>query len=1499
MIRSTPRSLLVLGLALLVQACGGSGGGLGIAGSEDPVTPPPPPANGTSESNVEVITYATVGIDGSYARVDIVDGGNPDSVATLDVAKRNFLEDISEPGGTDLNNNWGSLPGSGATQAGGFDDYSTAVAPGANGERIFAANNVYDLVQTTTGKPKASLVTAPPMNFVFNGFTGGDLDSAFTGGDAAGDGGPGLFSNVPNSQVPKLPRLPYTMGALSVNGSGRGNSASDQHQFIQIVFPYDLDRDSLFNSLNSGTSFLGDSNTNLPANVFIEARWVQHPAGDTVNAVDQTTQHRHVAGVAVIGGVTAVPYASITGTSLATIDPLSSNVPLGARALINQPNVFTYIAHENPSLITTNGSPATFGSIDGTGLLTLPDPTLSPGGGRVFGSNSTVPGAVNDFEAAGDEAAAPMGFVSFRLDRLRSGGTTLVRPYFHTFPLDQSQVGADSRAVAGSFNRGAAIEIVPTTSVPQIALLDVNKDAINPASYSDTPPTLDFNPGNPALISTRARFRVDFDKEVVPNSVGFSRRYTIHSTPSQGVLFPYNGNTRSVSSPAGQIVPGKLGSPLAPSIYVAINQPAGVSPVSGFPQKVNSPFAKAAATGLKDNGAPFSDSEKAGNGLVPTLQNLLATLPRGVVPCDIYPLNQNNLQSYIIEPLVELPPNVVLTVGVCTPGLGMSALSRTNRGNQTRSGTVFTNFQGIDVVGLGDANTAFKTAILGNQTVIKVNAGPMDLEGMLFYGGTTVAVDTLVDGPSNNDLTTGGTNVARTFIVGQDNKRRYVNAPVSPQALYLGYNNGGAGVLDLSGTGYNTNKPGGAQLNSGFKNYLEVSRFLPPTLTGALSKFNFTANGSFANGDHFRAFGILGRYTSGGSQGSPSGTESELAIGAAINTGSLTPTPGINEGSSGYETLVYSGITGNNPATATAILTEDSKVSIVRDMQVGDFLDTVLFDPDSPFGTPQRHRTYNTPLQGAISSNTIADPPLPNPPPLRFPVGLPHTAVIFDQSDVAAAPIFIDGNEVFPTDGFAFFDDGSGNGVVAPTPSNGLIQLNPTTNDSNTSNFDVPPLPRAGFNSTFNFSTGATNTPKFIQTGPMPRTATTGALVLTAINTVAPGTADSGGLVAPIYQSRQQIGNFLFVADGVNRRVHALNSNTMEVLQSLDLPDPYGMGISPELDRLYVSNEADNSLSIVDVDPTSSTFMTEIKRIQVGIGPRAVCVNPDNEDVFVLNYIANSVTIVDVNSGNVRKTITQAGLNRPYDMACGMREAVGGPAFQSGTYHGYISNFAANNVLIFQSGPDGQAGIGFDTIIGSVRPNEPPTSQVFKQMFEPRGITYDPNVPLDGFSATVGCFVAHKDEDGKGVVSRIAYTKDALPGQQVFNTATTLLGFGVTVFETKAQYLSSFPAAAAYSVALPDYNRTRFEQEDFASYYNLLNAGATPKQVPIFPRNSKFPLADNILPAFLDGPRWDPDRLYLSLSGKIIEVFDISDGAHLKTITTPRDVAVLTSYFSQ
>ena len=50
---------------------------------------------------------------------------------------------------------------------------------------------------------------------------------------------------------------------------------------------------------------------------------------------------------------------------------------------------------------------------------------------------------------------------------------------------------------------------------------------------------------------------------------------------------------------------------------------------------------------------------------------------------------------------------------------------------------------------------------------------------------------------------------------------------------------------------------------------------------------------------------------------------------------------------------------------------------------------------------------------------------------------------------------------------------------------------------------------------------------------------------------------------------------------------------------------------------------------IVDADPTSASFMTELKRTPVGINPRAVAVDPNNEDVFILCPGDNSISIVD------------------------------------------------------------------------------------------------------------------------------------------------------------------------------------------------------------------------------------------------------------------------------
>ncbi|RKY21384.1 MAG: hypothetical protein DRQ55_04410 [Planctomycetota bacterium] len=1521
MLKQIASTLVSLAFLLVVVGCGSGGGSSG--GTSVP---------GTSENEPDatladllIQTFSTVEADGTHARVDLVDGGVPVSVPgdpsdpgalSPNPEKRAFLSKLITTGGVDLDGTLSDTNGDGIADS-GFDIYATGLPHGSQAARILGANNLYDLFQTTTGSPR-----------LFNGTGGGP---PFTGGDGDGDGvldgGPGLFSNMTGEQlgfngpvvtslVPALPTLPNTMGLV-----GRGPSASDQHQFIQVKFPYNLDRTSLFNPFNASNSFLGDQ-TPGPLNVFVQERHVERSGtGDTLNIVDQLPSH--VTVVAIIGGIASIP--TLGGTDFAIIDPASldptdpsnpSNLPQGARADAGKKNVLTLIAHESPTGIAGAPIGTSSGYVDATGTLILPDPTADTGGGRVFaGGLGGHPGSVNDFGTDGDQTAARVGFISLLITKLRANGETVPDPYFHSFPMSQENVGADSLAVlakpqgtALTFNRGPAVAVDSVTEIPNIDVLVTGVDYLPP--FTSVPASDADN-----VVSTRARFRIDFDKEVVPNSVGFSRHFTIHSTPNKGIVFPFNGNSRPVESPATAFVTSALGSPLAPSVYLAVNQKTtGANPLSE--RRINNPFAKKGGP-LKDDGTPIDSSAtsipamNAINGLYPARFNSLATLPRGVVPCDIRPVNQNNLQAYVIEPLIELPPGSVVTVGVCRGGLGLSdrnlnvtmasdplALNAvppqpTNHGNYTRSGTMYTPHQGLTPVGLGDNTIASKQQVLANETIVKVNAGPMDLEGNLFYGGTTVAIDIEIDGdPSgngSNDATTGFFNVSRSFPVGNDALQPYVNVPVAPQAIVVGFAGArGLGVLDLAGTGFNTNAPDG-----GLQDMAIVSRYLQTAATGLTTFFNWQNGGALAAGNHQRAFGITGRYTSGCNCAGIS-IESEFGVASAVVTGFGTPTPGINEGSSGFETMARNSF-------GSEFLSDPVDIRSVRDILLGDFLDVVFFDTDNPFAASTGHRTYNTPQQAGLANNVISDPPLPNPPPLRFPVGLNHTNVKFDQNDLSKAPFLIDGNEVFNADSFMTYDDGTGQSPFS-FAAQANIHMNPSYNATNPNSFDVPPLPNAGFSSPFTEDNG--QIVKFVQTGPLPETSTTGAVILSTLNQQQINSSQPGGLVSPIYESRQQIGNFLFVTDGVNKKLLAVNSNNMKVIESLKLPDPYGLAMTPDLELLYVTNEGDNTVSLVDIDPRRATFMTELKRIPVGEGPRGIAVTPDKEDVFVLNRLGNTISIIDVPSASVRHTITQSGINRPEDVAMGLREVSGGPAFQSGTFHGFISNGGGDNILVYEGGPSGVAGIGFDNVLGSVRPNEPATLGLptFLGMDNPRGIVYDPITPLDAFAGTIGCFVVHQDPvSGRALASRVAYTKDSSPGQQVFNTLALGSGFGEKVFEIIQQYLTT-STGTAFDVALIDFKTEQVTDSNWATNFDLYNAGATLVVVGglDLPRNAKYPQAGAQGGGVVANiARWKPDRLYISSAGKRIDVFDLDSSQPLKTVSTAADVNVMSSYFEQ
>lgn len=1502
--RTSRSAILSVALLSVLVACGGGGGG----GSD---------GGGSNASNAAVKTTATTAEDGTARRVDLVPGPiatTDPAFAALNAALEGFLNTLMSRNGLDLDRDLADTNADGVPDS-GFETYTTGMSPAkGTGPRIFGANNLYDLFQTSTNQT----FNQRPLLFQQDGTVAGP---PFNGGDASGDGridgGPGLFSNIntatavgsPTSVMPSLPVFPNAMGDRDPGtGSARGPSPTDQHQFIQIEFPYPVSIDSLRDPFNPSNSYLGDSLPGAP-NVIVERRWVTRSPMGTNNqfsVIDHTFEHAHVPGVAILGGEAFIP--GIGGTTT-DISLALSNIPEGAKEKVMDPRVLTYIAHENPGGISTVAG-SDLGFVNPDGILILPDPTDAGGkGGRVFGGSLAVPSSVNDFMTDGGGAmtsdANRIGFFSFRITRLRSKGKTINNPYFHSFPVSQEFVGDDAASVGatlgennGTFNRGPAIEVDSVTQIPAIDVADPNKHYLG--DFTLTPASDAEN-----TISTKARFRVNFDKEVVPNSVGFSRRHTVHSVAGSGVVFPFNGNTRPVSSPATEFLPAVQGAPLAPSIFLAVNQPVQVG--------VNNPQSKnvnpdPTLTDAQASGAGVFVGSATTNGLFPTVHNTLATLPRGVVPCDIYPVNQNNLQAYIVEPLVELPPGAVVTLGVCMPGLGTSNNTLpavgvpaipTNYGNFTRSGTLTTPWQGLTELGLGDPTVSQNSTIIGNATIVKVNAGPMDLEGKLFFGGTGTAIDTQINGVEFDDESDGGWNVCRTFRVGTDLTDAYVNAPVAPQAMVVGFGPKGLGVIDLSGSGLTTNAPGGSALNTGSESTLITSRFLQPPVSGQTGLGNWSANGAIADGSHARAFGILGRYTAGNCLNCmPASIESELAIGGAIRMGTVsTPgpgaIPGVNEGSSGFETMVRD--------SSGSIFLSDPEIGLVRDVVLGDFLDTVYFDTSNVFATPAGHRTYNTPLSTAVPNNTIADPPVPNPPPLRFPVGLPFTAVLFDQSDVSKAPVLIEGSEVFARDAQIQFDDGSGLGPIQPI--NGFIHLNPTSNESNENTFDVPYLPSAGFSSPFLGEPGSNPPAKFLQTGPLPRTSTAGAVLLAAVNMV-PGTGEPGALQVPFYQSRQQIGNFLFVTDGVNNKLHAVNSNNMEVLASLDLPDPTGLGLTSDLRLLYVSNEGANSVSVVDADPESSTFMTVLNEISVGEGPRAVAVAPDNEDVFVLNRLGNSISIIDVGSSAVRRTLEQSGINRPNDVALGMRETnnAGAPAFGSGTYHGFISNGGNDSIVVFESGPTGVAGIGFDNILGAIAQGDDDGQVSFVDLDDPRGMAYDPAHPLDAFARTIGAFVAHRSaETGQAMVTRIAYTKDSMPGQQTFNANILNVSFGDKVFEITQQY-SSTASGIAYDVAIGDHNRQRLEDSNFGSNQNLFNAGAI--EIPIggviLPRNNKYPLASWGTPLTTNGARWDPDRLYLSVAGGIIEVFDINQGTHEKTILTPSgEPTVLASFFSQ
>ena len=198
---------------------------------------------------------------------------------------------------------------------------------------------------------------------------------------------------------------------------------------------------------------------------------------------------------------------------------------------------------------------------------------------------------------------------------------------------------------------------------------------------------------------------------------------------------------------------------------------------------------------------------------------------------------------------------------------------------------------------------------------------------------------------------------------------------------------------------------------------------------------------------------------------------------------------------------------------------------------------------------------------------------------------------------------------------------------------------------------------------------------------------------------VGPGAAQSSIAACAPFQMRQQIGQFLYVADAVAGEVVVLNSNRMTVLDRIEVDDPRSFAMSPNLDLLAVSNTRNGTVDFIDIDPASASFHQVVKQTPVAPLPTGIAWQPDNEDILVCHEQTGQLSILSAFSLDVRK-VTSAFLDAPFEIAVTNRHK----NFATGrdTYFAFILD-RSGRVALFESGPDGVNGWGNDDVIGSAR----------------------------------------------------------------------------------------------------------------------------------------------------------------------------------------------------
>lgn len=597
-----------------------------------------------------------------------------------------------------------------------------------------------------------------------------------------------------------------------------------------------------------------------------------------------------------------------------------------------------------------------------------------------------------------------------------------------------------------------------------------------------------------------------------------------------------------------------------------------------------------------------------------------------------------------------------------------------------------------------------------------------------------------------------------------------VNAPVAPEAIYVGITGAapGVSVIDLNGFGQGT---------------------------GDVNHTRFLLNPNI---------GISGLVPS-------------LAPG----------TSNLDAGSGGVLSLV-------KDTNGETRLLRDPVIGDVGDMHIGAPLD-LIYNNENINANATRANQINELVGAAMPGNTITQPPIPNPPRFVFPPPNANRAIFCEEPTTKSS---------YGPPG-ALVTAGPPGGCIT-SPLNLLVAGNPFSSQQGELGL---------YGSTF----------MGVFVGPQPP----------------PASPPPPTPFCP-FTSRQQIGHFLYVLDRDNRQVLVLNSNRFTILGTIPLSDPVSMTMSPNMTRLAVSNYSSSSVTFIDIDPTSSRFHTVVAETRVQGGPTAISWQPDGEDVLVLSTDANLLTIISALDFTVRRTV--AGfLNAPIDVIATERYQASGNS--SGVYNAYILN-DNGTIAVYESGPDGVNGIGFNDVIGIV------TNYSFPRA---KALAYDVQ------ASNGGVFVGHVDESGLGQVSRLWLTSTPF-GPLPLNPSAGGIILPPTFRQKEWSVTQRF---GGFTIGTPLNDLLSGNSIVDMCTDELQNSGGAAGQTTpfnaSFVRTPYFHSGKHTLKALGGGlgPAYTPRLLFVAMSdvGKI-DVLELQTGTRIATIDAP-GVRVLTSYWRQ